>query len=360
MQGTSYPRMEIFLDRIRHNVAVVCGRARAHGVEIVGVTKGLCGEPLVARAMLEGGVSALGDSRLSNLARLRREGINAPLMLIRIPMMSEARWVPRVADISLQSEPAVARVVGEEAAQCGRRHRVILMVDTGDLREGVWPERVLHVARQMHAMPGLELWGMGTNTACYGGVLPTPENTGLLVRLAQEVRDSLGVPLPVVSGGNTATYFLLEQETLPAGITQLRMGEGLLLGVNTTVGAPIRGARQDTIRLLAEVIEVARKPSVPIGPRGRDGFGEVPQFEDRGWHRRAVVALGRQDVDVRGVTPLLPGAKVLGGSSDHLLLDVEDCPKPPAPGDVVAFGLNYSAMLRAATSAYVQKVYKGK
>ena len=42
------------------------------------------------------------------------------------------------------------------------------------------------------------------------------------------------------------------------------------------------GNRQDTVKLVAEVIELKRKPSMPIGKIGKDAFGNTPVFEDKG------------------------------------------------------------------------------
>ena len=62
-------------------------------------------------------------------------GIAVPLMLIRIPMMSEVEETARWTDISLHSEPEVLRAMERavKAAAGKRRHKVILMVDLGDV-----------------------------------------------------------------------------------------------------------------------------------------------------------------------------------------------------------------------------------
>jgi predicted amino acid racemase len=106
--------------------------------------------------------------------------------------------------------------------------------------------------------------------------------------------------------------------------------------------------------LVAEVIEFKTKPSRPHGEIAQDAFGHVFAFEDKGDVRRAILALGRQDVDVLAIKPRIK-ADVLGASSDHLILDV----KGPdlEVGDEVRFDIGYSALLRGMTSPYVEKVY---
>jgi len=73
--------LTIDLEAIEHNARAVVSALSDQDISIVGVTKVACGDPHVARAMLAGGVSALGESRLENMQRLRDAGIEAPLWL---------------------------------------------------------------------------------------------------------------------------------------------------------------------------------------------------------------------------------------------------------------------------------------
>jgi len=52
----------------------------------------------------------------------------------------------------------------------------------------------------------------------------------------------------------------------------------------------------------------------------------------------------------------MPGISVLGGSSDHLILDVEDAAENVKVGDELEFWPGYGALLALSTSPYVQKV----
>ena len=165
-----------------------------------------------------------------------------------------------------------------------------------------------------------------------------------------------GLELNVLSGGNSANLPLLASGEMPREINQFRIGEAICLGRNVIDRSPWPGTRQDTFRIVAEVVEVERKPSMPIGDRGQDAFGDTPDFEDRGVHLRAICNLGRQDCVVDGIEPLMPGITVLGGSSDHLILDVEDAEENVKVGDELAFWPGYGALLAASTSPYVQKV----
>jgi len=352
---SGYPRVEIRLAGIEHNARNLVGKCKKFGAEITGVTKGACGHPDVARSMLKGGVTRLGDSRLLNLERLKDAGVATDLVLIRIPMLSEAARVPLLAAASLNSEVEIIRALGEAASALGRTHGIILMVDVGERREGIPPDEVLRTCKEIVRMKGVRLEALGTNVACFNGVLPTRENVQILVDLARDVGREIGQEVGV-SGGSTATTILFEKGEMPTGVTELRIGEGILLGTDISYSRPIPGAVQDTFTLVAEAVEVRDRPSMPEGIIGYDSFGGKPVFIDRGMRRRAIAAIGKQDVEVAGVTPVDQGIEIAGASSDHLILDVTSAEKPVRVGDKIGFRLNYPAALRLMTSAYVEKV----
>ncbi len=247
-------------------------------------------------------------------------------------------------------------MLSQAAQSLGKTHQVILMVDLGDLREGIWPDGLPFVIDQVIQLPGIQLVGLGCNLACYGGVIPTSEKMQQLIDLATNTRTRTGLELPVLSGGNSANLPLIIEGAMPSGINNLRIGEAIQLGRNVLDRSPWPGTRQDTYRVVTQVIELERKPSMPIGVRGQDAFGGTPDFVDRGLRRRAICNIGRQDIVIDNLNPEDSGIIVLGGSSDHLILDVEEATDELHVGSEVAFFPGYGALLAAATSAYVQKV----
>jgi ornithine racemase len=165
-----------------------------------------------------------------------------------------------------------------------------------------------------------------------------------------------GVALSVVSGGASSSLTLLLEGKLPQGINNLRVGEAILQGgLETFRDKPWEELELDACRLAADIIEVKKKPSRPIGRSGYDAFGNQPVFADEGDRLRAIANVGREDVLVEGLTPIQAGVRVLGASSDHLVLDVDDARPLPVVGDRVEFRMNYGALLAAMTSEYVEK-----
>lgn len=350
------PRLEIHADRITENTRAIGALVHGHGGRLAGVGKVLCAHPAAVDALVAGGVEYYADSRIDNLRAVRERGIDVPLLQLRLPEPSRIADTVAHSDLCLVSELDTMRALGAEAVRQGREYGAIVMVDLGDLREGVWDERIVDVCVEAARIDGLVLAGIGANLACYGGVAPSSANMGRLVQLVDAARQATGLGLEIVSGGNSSALEMLAAGTMPAEVNHFRMGESIVLGRNVLNRDPWPGTRQDAIRLVAEVVEVESKPSVPLGESGQNAFGEEATYVDRGVRRRAILALGRQDVVVDGIEPEDPGMIVLGGSSDHLIVDVEEAAERIKPGDEVAFWPGYGATLALATSPYVEKV----
>jgi predicted amino acid racemase len=350
------PRLEIYPERITANAKSVIGSCHAHGGTVACVTKVTCAHPAVVHAFELGGADMIADSRIMNLMSMSNTGLALPLMLLRIPAPSRAADVVRCSDVTLNSSLQTIQLLSEAAQFLKKRHQVIVMVDVGDLREGVWPDQAMEVVKGASRLPNIDVIGLGCNLACYGGVIPSVENMQALIAIRDTCRKDTGLELNTLSGGNSSSLPLLVSGKMPKEINHFRLGESIALGRNVLDRSPWPGTRQDTFRMVAEVVEVARKPSMPIGDRGQNAFGETCEFEDRGVRMRAILNLGRQDVVVDGIESELDGITVLGGSSDHLILDVEEAARPVKLGDELAFYPSYGALLALSTSPYVQKV----
>jgi predicted amino acid racemase len=332
--------------------------SRLPGIDVVAVTKVTCGNHAVGSAMLRGGATALADSRLVNLAKLRAAGLSAPMWLLRAPTPAQADEVVRLADVSLESELETVQALDAAAAAQGRVHGVVCMVDLGDLREGVLPDDLLPLVEQVAQLKHVRVAGIGTNLTCYGAIVPSERNMAELAKLALQVQALLGHEI-VVSGGNSSSLDLALAGRLPAGIGSLRLGESLLLGLDTLRREPLPGLRQDAFLLRAPIVECLVKPSKPWGESAQDAFGNRPVYEDRGNRRRAILAIGRQDVHPDLLTPVDTRVEVLGASSDHLIVDVEAVEPPPRVGDVLERAPGYGSVLQLFTSPYIDKVFVG-
>lgn len=361
-----YPQLEFDLALLRSNADAVISRCRGMGIRVCGVVKGVDGMPEAARVLRAAGAAELGTSRLEQVAKCRAAGVPGPWLLIRIPGLTELPDVVALCETSLQSEWPTLLALEEECLRQNKTHRVIVMTDLGDLREGFWDKKELVdvCERVERELPHVHLAGIGVNLTCYGSTKPTPEKMNELVGLARQVEQRIGRKLEIVSGGATSSFTLVHWGTMPAGVNHLRIGEAILLGKDLQVDWGIRDMdylRMDALTLRAEVVEVKDKPTYPIGEFAIDAFGRKPVYEDRGIRRRAILALGRADVgELESLIPREPGLTVIGGSSDHCIVDVEDCPRRLQVGDIVEFSLCYSHMLYATARSDMRIIFKNQ
>lgn len=352
------PRLVIDLIKLRRNIEAAGRLCHERGIGIAAVTKLFCADPRIVETLLSRPVEYLADSRLKNIEKYPI--VNVPRILLRSPLPGEAQAVVKGCDISLNSELVTLRALGNAAGIEQIRHGVILMIDMGDLREGLYwenTEEILRTAEYISAQPWLELTGIGVNLTCYGSVIPDKPIMERFAEIAVRLQSRLQMKLKIVSGGNSSAIDLLEKGEMPAEINNLRLGEFLIRGQETAFQQIKPYMEADSVCLEAALVEVQEKPSYPAGTIGLNAFGEKSRFIDKGRRRRGILNIGRQDVDYAGMKCLEPGVEILGASSDHLLVDLTEAEQRQEIGDPLRFSLNYAAMLRAFTSPYVTRTY---
>jgi len=355
-----YPVLEVNIKKLVLNTRIITDLCGDNGIRVAGIIKGFGGIVPGAHAMVKGGCEQIGSSRIGQLKNLKNRGFGVPLLLVRIPMMCEIEDVVRYSDICLVSERETLVRLNSEAEKQNKKYGVILMYDLGDLREGVFTRsELINLSRLVeYDLNNLFLEGIGTNLSCYGSVAPTTKNLTELSEAAEDIEKVLNRKLNIVSGGGTTTLPLLVKGGVPEKINHLRIGEG----INNTQDLPlywdtdIGGLDKDTFVLKAQIVEINEKPTHPIGELMVNAFGGYAHYEDRGIRKRAIIALGNQDVgDSSKLVPKDENIIVLGASSDHTILDIHDCKTEYRLGDVVEFNVLYQAMLFTALSKYVNK-----
>ncbi|OKH86812.1 alanine/ornithine racemase family PLP-dependent enzyme [Thalassospira sp. TSL5-1] len=350
------PRLEIDLDKIYHNASTLVRRLGRRGITVTGITKAFRGAPEIAQMLQRAGVSGLGDSRIENIERMRQAGIDTQITLVRSPMISQVDRVVAAADISFNTELDVIAALSRAAQKNRTAHGVVLMVELGDLREGIMPCDVAKAVQTVRRFPHIRLMGLGANLACRSGVAPDNANMETLSILADQTGENIQNPGFIVSGGNSSNLSWAFGGGKVRRVNNLRLGEAILCGRDPLLGRRIPGLYCDAITLVAEVIESKTKPSKPWGTLGLAPFDQVPVTIDDGDISQSILAIGRQDIDPDGLQPL-SAVTVLGASSDHLVVNTGI--RHLALGAEIAFQLNYSALLRAMTSPYVTQIFTG-
>lgn len=350
-----YPKLIIDLSIIKQNVQRIIHLLGEKEIEVTAVTKGFCAHQRIVDAMIESGIKCFGDSRIDNLKKFK--GVDAVKVLLRIPMLSEVNDVIKYTDISYNSELTTIMALSKSAKKQNKNHNIVIMVDMGDLREGIYTNdelyKVTNISKQLD---NINLIGFGINMKCFGAIIPTKKTIKDFVELIYSIPLLEWDNKLLLSGGNSSSFYLLEEDGLEE-INNLRLGESLILGTEAAFGQVIPGCKDNAFILEAEVIEVKDKPSVPIGKVAKNAFNEVPKFEDRGIIRRMICAIGSQDIDFDFIETLDSNLVILGGSSDHCIIDCSDSKQSYVPGDIVKFKLSYMSILRAMTSPYVKKEF---
>ncbi|MDO4733449.1 MAG: alanine racemase [Bacillota bacterium] len=354
-----YPRLLIYPEVIKKNGRILYDLCAEAGIEAVAVIKGFNALPPFLQALWEGGFRCFSSSRIAHLEEAKKLFPTCKTML-RIPMLSELAKMLQHVDISLHSEAQVLEALNQEALRQQRRHQVILMRDLGDLREGIFcREKLYLLASQVESMEGLDLLGIGTNLTCYGSIIPTEKNLGELVEDALEIEKRIGRKLEVVSGGNTSSLPLLIRGGMPKGISQLRIGEALTVPCDLIDywKSPLPGLSNAALILEAEIVEIGEKPTFPIGEKARNAFGYETTYVDRGLRNRAILALGLADIgDENKLIPEDAGVDILGASSDHLIVDIQNSEQSYKLGDIMRFQLRYKSMLFSCASTCIENV----
>jgi len=358
-----YPQVEIDLKKLRHNAGRIVSQCDALGIEVAGVIKGFTGIPACAQELANAGCRFIASSRLEQIEDAINAGIAKPMMLIRVPMLSEVPDVVRLTDISLNSEISVLRALDAEAQRQDEMHQVILMIDLGDLREGFWDEEemIAAVLEVEYDLKNLELVGVGTNLGCYGSVAATPEKLCELVAVAEAIEAKIGRELNFISGGATTSLTRVFENNMPKRINLLRVGEGIILAkdLQDLWGYDMSGMYQDVFTLKAEIIEVKDKPSYPVGEIMFDAYGMRPEYKDRGIRKRALLGLGKVDYAFPDmITPRDKGIEILGASSDHTIVDIQDAEREFQVGDIMEFDLCYATIVYVTNSPNVNLVIK--
>lgn len=359
-----YPKVTIDLSKLKNNLDAVSKITKNDGgCSLMIVTKGMCADAKLVEMLAENpNVDFVADSRIKNIATysslVRNSGKQT--VLLRIPMQSEVEQVIEYVDLSFNSEIPTISLLNDEAKKKNITHKILLMIDLGDLREGIFfkdEDIIFDSVEKINAMENIELYGIGVNLTCYGAIIPENENLSKLVEIGRKIEEKFGISLNMISGGNSSSIYLIGKGELPEGINNLRLGESFLLGNDTAYETKLPGTVDDTLILKAEIIELKNKPSLPIGKIGVDAFGEKPYYEDRGLMDRAIIGIGKQDVDLGSLTPIDEQIEIMGGSSDHIIIDVTKADKRYKVGDILEFKLGYGGMLKVMTSPYVEKEY---
>ena len=363
MNDRHYPVLDVNVRAIQTNAKVLCDICDKNNISVAGIIKFSDGDLEVAKAYRNGGCSQLGVSRANHLKVLKECFPDTQTLLTRCPTRADLTNCARYADLTLMADADALRALDTEAAKWGTCPGILLMLDVGDLREGVDDiPALVELAKLCESLPNLHLRGIGTNLACMNGVLPTMENLTFLVEGAEAVEAAIGRKLELISGGSSINLLLLKDgiSQMPPRVNHLRIGGTIANPMNIRMnrGVTFPGLREDTMTLTAEIIEIQEKDSAPKQCSTKNWAGEQVVREDKGRRLRAILALGSQDIgDSSTLIPLDKDVEIVGCSSDHTIVDVTDSEISRKSGDTLTFKVRYANMLYAFSGNHVDIAY---
>jgi len=354
-------RVVIDLRALKHNIEVVDRWMTSHNASWTLVTKCLCGHADTMRGLQLIGVHSIGDSRLENLTALERVNPDFETWYLRLPHLAAIPDIVKHSDVTLNSEMEVIEAISVESQKLDKTHRIIVMIELGDLREGILPGTLTNFYDQVFNLPNIEVLGIGANLGCLSGAVSNVDQLMQLVLYRELLELKFNRPMPMISAGSSAVLPLLLQGSLPGPVNHFRIGEAVFLGSDLVHGGILKGLRDDAIFLEADVVELKEKNLIPLGEStAHTPFEPINQNTDvmepgqRGY--RAVISLGQLDTEVGGLTPLNPTHRIAGASSDLSVVYVGENPGGLAVGDSIKFRLNYAALVRAMSSKYIEKM----
>lgn len=348
-------RLTINLDALAHNYETIHRWVSRHGGSLTVVTKALCGHEDLLRALESFGATSMGDSRIENLRAIRDAAPSAETWYLRPPHASALQTLVPLSDISLNSELFTIQQINEACHQIGAHHGVVLMVELGDLREGILPGSLLEITSKILEMPQITLAGVGANLGCLHGAVPMAEELAQLCLYHELLELKFDIQIPYVSAGTSAALGLLREGGLPDAVNHFRIGEAIVLGTDPSTGERFPGLRDDVVAVEAEIVELKEKRLMaPLEGSGAT-FDSLESEEDlepgqRGF--RAIVTIGHVDTEVGGLVPLDPACSLAGASSDVAVVNLGDENRGKTVGDTLSFRPSYSAFVRLMNNRY--------
>ncbi len=342
---------------LQHNYIFLNNLFKERNIHWGVVSKLLCGNKLYLKELIHLGAKEIHDSRISNLRTIKAMAPKVQTVYIKPPAKRSISNVIRYADVSFNTESVTIKMLSDEAVKQNKQHKVIIMIEMGDLREGVMGENLLDFYQKIIGLPNIEIVGIGTNLNCLSGVMPTQDKLIQLSLYKQLIEAKFDIQIPWVSGGTSVAVPLMLKNARPMAVNHFRVGEALFFGNDLFTGELIEGMKPDVLTLYAEIIEITRKPNMPVGELGENVAGNKFEIDETKaeFSYRAILDIGLLDMQPQYLMPDDSDLTIIDASSDMLVIDMGKSNKYKT-GSLVAFHLKYMGALYLLNSDYIEKM----
>jgi predicted amino acid racemase len=343
-------------DKLKHNYLQLDNLFKTNGLHWAVVAKMLCGNKKYLEALIKLGIQQICDSRVSNLRAIKSIAPDIETYFIKPAAKRNAQKVVMYADVSFNTSFETVKALSAHAVALNKQHKIVIMVELGERREGVMRDQLPAFYAAVSKLPNIEVIGLGTNHTCMFGVLPDYEKLARLCRCKEIIKEKFGHDIPLISGGASVTIPLIEESELPEGVNHFRVGETLFLGTDVYSNQEREDLHQDVFTLYAEIIELNEKPLAPSGKMGLNLMREKYTHQSSSRSSiRAIVDVGLIDIEAKHLVPDHPSLKIIGASSDMMVVDLGENSEGYKVGDDIKFRMDYMGILRVMHSGYVEK-----
>lgn len=350
--------LKLYHKNLEHNYLFLKNLFEENNLHWGVVTKLLCGNELYLQEIINLGIREVHDSRISNLQKVKEINPEVQTVYIKPPAKRNIPNIIRYADVSMNTEYYTIKLLSDEAVKQQKKHKVIIMMETGDLREGVMGDALVDFYSRVFELPNVEIIGIGSNLNCLHGVMPSQDKLIQLSLYKQIIELKFNRKIPWISGGTSVTIPLILNKQIPKEVNHFRIGETLFWGVNLFENNVIPGMKADVFELFTEIIEITEKPMLPIGELAANPQGDVLEVDATLYGQtsyRAILDVGLLDLDPKYITSVEGGYEVVGASSDMLVLDLGSNESDHKVGDIIRLKLKYMGVLQLLNSSYIEK-----
>ncbi len=359
----------IHTQNIKDNISKLSAYFKKHNVEWSLITKVFSGDLEFLKNVLTEEVirdiNSVGDSRLTSLKNLKRVNPEMRTIYIKPPAVVYADEVVKYADISLNTQFNTIKALNEAAGRQKKTHKIIIMIELGELREGVNRDDFIDFYKKVFNMPNIEVIGLGSNLGCMYGVEPTYDKLLQLTLYKELIEAKFNKKLKFVSGGSSITLPLLEKEAVPADVNHYRIGEAAFFGSSPLDNEQFLDLSTNTFDFSTNIIELEEKGLVPDGIISDANVGHTAEYDEQDVKKmtyKAILDFGLIDVDRKDIEARNSGLKFVGITSDMTVLDIgknetEEGKKKFGVGDTICFKPNYMAVARLLNSKFIDKKF---
>lgn len=359
----------IHTKEIKNNIKKLSSYLKTHNIEWSLITKVFSGDIGFLNNILTDDVikniNSVGDSRLTSLKNLKKVNPEMRTIYIKPPAAIYADDIVKYADISLNTSYITIEALNKAATKQNKVHRIIIMIEMGELREGVNRDDIINFYQKVFNLSNIEVIGIGSNLGCMYGVEPTYDKLLQLSLYKELIAAKFNEDLKFVSGGSSITLPLIEKNFVPEGVNHFRIGEAVFFGTSPLENKQFEDLSTNTFEFHANIIELEEKGIVPDGTISEANVGHTAEYNENdisGLSYKAILDVGMLDVDRNDIESKDDEIKFVGTTSDMTVIDIgnnktKDGKKKFSVGNTICFNPNYMAVARLLNSKFVDKKF---